>query len=180
MASRVISSLVVRAAVLPLYRRAVVNLPTRSGITTSAAVCQGVQEKLWKLGKLNHVAIAVPDLDQASKMYKNVLGADVSDVLDLPEHGVSTVFVNLGNSKLELLHPLGENSPIAGFLKKKADGGIHHICIEVDDIKAAMKDLKEHNVRALSPEPKIGAHGKPVVFLHPKDCGGVLVEMEEA
>lgn len=157
-----------------------VNLPSRNGITTSATLCQNTQEKIWKLGKLNHVAIAVPDLDQASKMYKNVLGADVSDVLNLPEHGVSTVFVNLGNSKLELLHPLGENSPIAGFLKKKADGGIHHICIEVDDIKAAMKDLQEHNVRALNPEPKIGAHGKPVVFLHPKDCGGVLVEIEEA
>ncbi|XP_020615219.1 methylmalonyl-CoA epimerase, mitochondrial-like, partial [Orbicella faveolata] len=97
----------------------------------SCFILKDTQEKLWKLGKLNHVAIAVPDLDQASKMYKNVLGADVSDVLDLPEHGVSTVFVNLGNSKLELLHPLGENSPIAGFLKKKADGGIHHICIEV-------------------------------------------------
>lgn len=138
------------------------------------------KEKLWNLGKLNHVAIAVPDLDKASKMYENVLGADVSDILDLPEHGVSTVFVNLGNTKLELLHPLGDNSPIEGFLKKKADGGIHHICIEVDDIKAAMQDLKEHNIRSLNAEPKIGAHGKPVVFLHPKDCGGVLVEMEEA
>ncbi|KAJ7388791.1 hypothetical protein OS493_035575 [Desmophyllum pertusum] len=180
MASRLLRSVVVRAAVLPFSRRAVLDFPIRNGIKTSTIICQGAQEKLWKLGRLNHVAIAVPDLDQACKMYKNVLGADVSDVLDLPEHGVSTVFVNLGNSKLELLYPLGENSPIAGFLKKKADGGIHHICIEVDDIKAAMKDLQKHNIRALNPEPKIGAHGKPVVFLHPKDCGGVLVEMEEA
>lgn len=156
------------------------NFPIKNGISTSAILCQGMEEKLWKLGKLNHVAIAVPDLEQASKMYRNVLGADVSDVQDLPEHGVSTVFVNLGNTKLELLHPLGDNSPIAGFLNKKKDGGIHHICIEVDDIKEAMKDLQEHNIRALNPEPKIGAHGKPVVFLHPKDCGGVLVEMEQA
>ncbi|PFX34990.1 methylmalonyl-CoA epimerase, mitochondrial-like [Stylophora pistillata] len=167
MAFRLFTSKISRAAVLPLSWRSVTNSP-------------GIQEKLWKLGKLNHVAIAVPDLDQASKMYRNILGADVSDVQDLPEHGVSTIFVNLGNTKLELLHPLGENSPIAGFLKKKTDGGIHHICIEVDDIKEAMKDLQKHNIRALNPEPKIGAHGKPVVFLHPKDCGGVLVEMEQA
>lgn len=180
MASGHFRSLFLRGAVLSFARRAATNISISNGIKTSSLVCSNNQEKLWKLGKLNHVAIAVPDLDQASTMYKNVLGADVSGVLDLPEHGVSTVFVNLGNSKLELLHPLGENSPIAGFLKKNTSGGIHHICIEVDDIKAAMKDLKEHKIRALSPEPRIGAHGKPVVFLHPKDCGGVLVEMEQA
>lgn len=176
------SSVLRRSGVLLLAQRAVYNIQVNNGLRTSMSSVsfKNEKEKLWNLGKLNHVAIAVPDLDKASKMYENVLGADVSDILDLPEHGVSTVFVNLGNTKLELLHPLGDNSPIEGFLKKKADGGIHHICIEVDDIKAAMQDLKEHNIRSLNAEPKIGAHGKPVVFLHPKDCGGVLVEMEEA
>ncbi|TPX66085.1 methylmalonyl-CoA epimerase [Spizellomyces sp. 'palustris'] len=133
----------------------------------------------WKLGILNHVAIAVPDIDKSAGFYKNVMGAKVSDKVALPEHGVYTVFVELGNTKIELLHPYGDKSPIENFLKKKPDGGIHHVCIEVDDIHAAMKDLKEKKVRALDPEPKIGAHGKPVVFLHPKDCGGVLVELEQ-
>ncbi|XP_068752580.1 methylmalonyl-CoA epimerase, mitochondrial-like isoform X2 [Montipora capricornis] len=156
------SSVLRRSGVLLLAQRAVYNIQVNNGLRTSMSSVsfKNEKEKLWNLGKLNHVAIAVPDLDKASKMYENVLGADVSDIL--------------------LLHPLGDNSPIEGFLKKKADGGIHHICIEVDDIKAAMKDLKEHNIRSLNAEPKIGAHGKPVVFLHPKDCGGVLVEMEEA
>ena len=97
----------------------------------------------------------------------------------LPEHGVTTVFVNLDNTKLELLHPLGEKSPIAGFLEKNKAGGIHHICIEVNDIQAAVADVKAKNIRCLSPEPRIGAHGKPVMFLHPKDCNGVLVELEQ-
>ncbi|KXJ25944.1 methylmalonyl-CoA epimerase, mitochondrial [Exaiptasia diaphana] len=136
-------------------------------------------EKLWKIGKLNHVAIAVPDLDKATNLYKNVFGAQVSESHPLPEHGVYTVFVELGNTKIELLHPLGEKSPIAGFLNKNKSGGIHHVCIEVKNIYEAVKDLKANNIRALDPEPKIGAHGKPVVFLHPKDCGGVLVELEE-
>ncbi|XP_031572035.1 uncharacterized protein LOC116306131 [Actinia tenebrosa] len=148
-------------------------------ISTTQRLTTDSSDKLWSLGRLNHVAIAVPDLDKASNLYKNVFGAKVSDSQALPEHGVYTVFVDLGNTKIELLHPLGEKSPISGFLKNKPDGGIHHICIEVKNIKEAMKDLKEHKIRALSSEPKIGAHGKPVVFLHPKDCGGVLVELEE-
>lgn len=135
---------------------------------------------VWNLGRLNHVAIAVPDLEKAIAFYKNVLGAQISDVVPLPEHGVSVVFVNLGNTKMELLHPLGSNSPIAGFLKKNEAGGMHHICIEVDDINKAVMDLKSKKIRSLSEGAKIGAHGKPVIFLHPKDCGGVLVELEQA
>ncbi|XP_068266169.1 methylmalonyl-CoA epimerase, mitochondrial isoform X1 [Nyctibius grandis] len=135
---------------------------------------------LWKLGRLNHVAIAVPDLEKSQSFYKDVLGAQVSETVALPEHGVYTVFVELGNTKLELLHPLGEKSPIASFLQKNKTGGMHHICIEVDDIKVAMTELKKKKIRILSEEPKIGAHGKPVIFLHPKDCHGVLVELEQA
>ena len=136
---------------------------------------------IWKLGRLNHVAIATPDLIAASKFYKDVLRAkSVSPPEDLPEHGVTTVFVELDNTKIELLHPFGDSSPIAGFLKKNANGGIHHVCIEVDDIEAAVRSLKEKNVRCLSETTRIGAHGKPVMFLHPKDCGGVLTELEQA
>lgn len=135
---------------------------------------------VWNLGRLNHVAIAVPDLEKARAFYKNVLGAEVSEPVPLPEHGVSVVFVNLGNTKMELLHPLGSDSPIAGFLKKNKAGGMHHVCIEVDNINVAVMDLKEKKIRILSEEAKIGAHGKPVIFLHPGDCGGVLVELEQA
>jgi len=138
-----------------------------------------VPAALWKLGSLNHVAIATPDLEKSTALYRDILGAEVSDVEALPEHGVYTVFVKLDNTKLELLHPLGENSPIQNFLDKNKNGGMHHICIEVNDIKAAMADLTALKIRCLSKEPKIGAHGKPVVFLHPKDCAGVLVELEE-
>jgi len=134
---------------------------------------------VWSLGRLNHVAIAVPDLGKATSLYRDMLGASVSPPQDLPEHGVTTVFVELSNTKLELLHPLGEKSPIAGFLEKNKTGGIHHICIEVNDIIAAVADVKSKNIRCLSPEPRIGAHGKPVMFLHPKDCNGVLVELEQ-
>ncbi|XP_042239478.1 methylmalonyl-CoA epimerase, mitochondrial-like [Homarus americanus] len=149
----------------------------------STTVCQAppkVPPVLWKLGSLNHVAIATPDLEKSTSLYRDVLGAEVSDVEALPEHGVYTVFVKLDNTKLELLHPLGKNSPIQNFLDKNKNGGMHHICIEVNDINAAMKDLTEQKIRCLSKEPKIGAHGKPVVFLHPKDCAGVLVELEES
>ena len=103
-----------------------------------------------------------------------------SEPEDLPEHGVTVVFVNLDNTKIELLYPLGEKSPIKGFLDKNANGGIHHVCIEVNDINEAVKDVKAKNIRCLSPEPRIGAHGKPVMFLHPKDCAGVLIELEQA
>jgi len=134
---------------------------------------------LWSLGRLNHVAIAVPDLQAATAMYRDLLGATVSGEQALPEHGVTTVFVELANTKLELLHPLGEASPIQGFLDKNKAGGIHHICIEVNDIAAAVADVKAKGIRCLSAEPRIGAHGKPVMFLHPKDCNGVLVELEQ-
>ncbi|KAM9494886.1 methylmalonyl-CoA epimerase, mitochondrial [Clarias gariepinus] len=148
--------------------------------SSSLPVSQSVPPSLWKLGRLNHVAIAVPDLEKATALYQDVLGAQVSATVPLPEHGVYTVFVELGNTKLELLHPLGEKSPIAGFLQKNKAGGMHHICIEVDDINSAIADLKAKKIRLLSPEPRIGAHGKPVMFLHPKDCDGVLVEIEQA
>lgn len=148
--------------------------------STTTALHQGLPGSVWKLGRLNHIAIAVPDIEKATSLYRDVLGATVSDKVPLPEHGVYTVFVELGNTKLELLHPLGEKSPIAGFLQKNKAGGMHHICIEVDDINAAITDLKAKNIRTLSAEPRIGAHGKPVMFLHPKDCDGVLVELEEA
>ncbi|XP_076148048.1 methylmalonyl-CoA epimerase, mitochondrial [Alosa pseudoharengus] len=154
--------------------------PSLRAFSSSTPLRQGVPPSLWKLGRLNHVAIAVPDLEKATALYRDVLGAQVSATMPLPEHGVYTVFVELGNTKLELLHPLGEKSPIAGFLQKNKSGGMHHICIEVDDIKAAILALKAQNIRMLSAEPRIGAHGKPVMFLHPKDCDGVLVELEEA
>nr|XP_058150814.1 methylmalonyl-CoA epimerase, mitochondrial isoform X2 [Dasypus novemcinctus] len=141
---------------------------------------QEVAGPAWNLGRLNHVAIAVPDLERAMAFYRDMLGAQVSHTVPVPEHGVSVAFVNLGNTKMELLHPLGDNSPITGFLQKNKFGGMHHVCIEVDDINAAMMDLKKKKIRVLSEEVRIGAHGKPVIFLHPKDCGGVLVEMEQA
>jgi methylmalonyl-CoA/ethylmalonyl-CoA epimerase len=132
------------------------------------------------IGRLNHVAIAVPDLVAAAARYKDILGADVSAPLPHPEHGVTVVFVNLPNTKIELLEPLGENSPIAAFLQRNGAGGIHHICYEVRDIIAAREGLKAAGARVLGDgEPKIGAHGKPVLFLHPKDFNGTLVELEQ-
>lgn len=132
------------------------------------------------IGKLNHVAIAVPDLVAASKTYRDALGADVSAPQDVPEHGVTVVFINLPNTKIELLYPLGEKSPIQGFLDKNPSGGVHHICYEVEDIIAARDTLKAKGMRVLGDgEPKIGAHGKPVLFLHPKDFCGTLVEIEQ-
>lgn len=133
------------------------------------------------IGRLNHVAIAVPDLAAAVAQYRDTLGATVGAPQDEPAHGVTVVFVELPNTKIEFLHPLGENSPIAGFLEKNPAGGIHHICYEVDDILAARDRLKAAGARVLgSGEPKTGAHGKPVLFLHPKDFTGCLVELEQA
>ena len=132
------------------------------------------------IGKLNHVAIAVPDLGAATAQYREVMGAEVSDPVDLPEHGVTTVFVNLPNTKIELLHPLGEGSPISGFLERNSAGGVHHLCYEVADIMAAKDQLVAAGMRILGDgSPKIGAHGKPVLFLHPKDFCGTLIEIEE-
>lgn len=162
-----------------LFPRLQTPVPTVRAFVTRQPSHQ-VAGPVWNLGRLNHVAIAVPDLEKAKEFYKSVLGAQVSEAVPLPEHGVSVVFVNLGNTKVELLHPLGNNSPIAGFLQKNKAGGMHHICIEVDDIHAAVMDLKAKKIRSLSEEATVGAHGKPVVFLHPKDCGGVLVELEQA
>lgn len=133
------------------------------------------------IGKLNHVAIAVPDLDAAVAVYRDTLGARVSDSVDQPEHGVTTVFVELPNTKIELLGALGEDSPISRFLERNGEGGIHHICYEVDDIRAARDRLVQRGARVLgNGEPRTGAHGNPVLFLHPKDFCGTLVELEEA
>lgn len=132
------------------------------------------------IGRLNHVAIAVPDLQAAIAQYRDVLGANVGAPQDEPDHGVTVVFIELPNTKIELLYPLGDNSPITGFLDKNPSGGIHHICYEVDDILAARERLLEGGARVLgSGDPKIGAHGKPVLFLHPKDFNGTLIELEQ-
>ena len=132
------------------------------------------------IGRLNHVAIAVPDLDAAAALYRDALGAEVGAPQDEPDHGVTVVFISLPNTKIELLHPLGADSPIAGFLEKNPSGGIHHVCYEVEDIIAARDHLARSGARVLgSGEPKIGAHGKPVLFLHPKDFNGTLVELEQ-
>ncbi|MBC8717634.1 MULTISPECIES: methylmalonyl-CoA epimerase [Brucella/Ochrobactrum group] len=133
------------------------------------------------LERLNHVAIAVPDIKVASALYSGQLGAKVTAPQALPEHGVTVVFIDVGNTKIELLEPLGEGSPITSFLEKNPSGGIHHLCYEVADIIAARDHLKAEGARILgSGEPKIGAHGKPVLFLHPKDFNGTLIELEEA
>ncbi len=133
------------------------------------------------IGRLNHVAIAVPDLAAAAGRYRDVLGAEVSDPVAQPDHGVTVVFVTLPNSKIELLHPLGDDSPIAGFLEKHPSGAIHHICYEVEDIFAARDRLVAEGARVLGGgEPKTGAHDKPVLFLHPKDFFGTLIELEQA
>lgn len=132
------------------------------------------------IGRLNHVAIAVPDLDKAAAKYRDLLGAEVHAPQALPEHGVTVVFVLLENSKIELLHPLGENSPIAKFLENNPSGGMHHVCFEVPDIADAAEALVKGGARVLGDgRPKIGAHGLPVLFLHPKDFDGALIELEE-
>jgi methylmalonyl-CoA/ethylmalonyl-CoA epimerase len=136
--------------------------------------------ELAMIGRLNHVAIAVPDLAAAADQYRGTLGASVGAPQDEPDHGVTVIFIELPNTKIELLYPLGENSPIKGFLEKNPSGGIHHICYEVEDILAARDRLRAAGARVLGTgEPKIGAHGKPVLFLHPKDFNGTLVELEQ-
>ena len=133
------------------------------------------------LGRLNHVAIAVPDLDAAARLYQKTLGAAVSEPQALPEHGVSVVFVELPNTRIELMAPLGAASPIAKFLERHPNGGMHHLCYEVDDVRAARDRLKSEGARVVGDgEPRIGAHGKPVIFLSPKDFCGTLIELEEA
>ncbi len=133
------------------------------------------------IGQLNHVAIAVPDLDAAARQYRDVLGVDVGAPQDEPEHGVTVVFITLPNTRIELLYPLGDDSPIASFLERNPSGGIHHLCYEVEDIQVAADAMRSAGARVLGDgEPKIGAHGKPVLFLHPKDFNGTLIELEEA
>ena len=133
------------------------------------------------IGRLNHVAIAVRDLDKVTRVYRDTLGASVSAPLPLAEHGVTTVFITLPNTKIELITPLGPDSPIEKFLERNPDGGMHHVCYEVDDIRATRDRLKAAGARVLGDgEPKIGAHGKPVLFLHPKDFSGTLIELEQA
>ena len=133
------------------------------------------------IGRLNHVAIVVPDLEEAAALYRETLGATVSDPQPLPEHGVTTVFVELENARIELLHPLGEDSPVENFLARNPSGGVHHVCYEVQDIIAARDQLERRGARVLdNGEPKKGAHGKPVLFLHPKDFCGTLIELEES
>ncbi len=132
------------------------------------------------IGKLNHIAIAVPNIKEAAEQYKNIFGAKVSDPVEQPDHGVTTVFIDLGNTKIELLEVLGEGSPIQNFIDKNPKGGMHHICLEVNDINTAIDKLNTHEVSITGTgKPKIGAHGKPVVFLHPKSCNGTLIELEE-
>ena len=132
------------------------------------------------IGRLNHVAIVVADLAAATETYRATLGASVSEPMPLPEHGVTTVFVILGNTKIELLHPLGEQSPIASFLQRHPDGGLHHVCYEVEDIEAARDRLQASGARVLGDgQPRPGAHGNPVLFLHPKDFHGTLIELEQ-
>ena len=132
------------------------------------------------IGRLNHVAIAVPNLESAAAQYRDTLGATVRAPQDEPDHGVTVVFIELPNTQIELLYPLGEDSPITGFLEKNPSGGIHHMCFEVEDILAARDTLKASGARVLGTgEPKIGAHGKPVLFLHPKDFNGCLIELEQ-
>ena len=133
------------------------------------------------IGRLNHVAIVVPDLEEAAALYRETLGATVSDPQPLLEHGVTTVFVELENARIELLHPLGEASPVENFLARNPSGGVHHVCYEVQDIIAARDQLERRGARVLgNGEPKKGAHGKPVLFLHPKDFCGTLIELEES
>jgi len=132
------------------------------------------------IGKLNHIAIATPNLDKAIRTYKDILGVKISAPLDQKEHGVKVVFIEIPNTKIELLEPLGENSPIENFLEKNKKGGIHHICFEVEDIDSAILHLKKEGATVLGDgKAKIGAHGKPVIFLHPKDFNGALIELEE-
>ena len=141
----------------------------------------GISSAVAQLGRLNHVAIAVPaskTLDEAAAPYKLIVDAKISDPITLPDHGVVTVFVELPNTKFELLHPLGDKSPIASFLAKNPSGGMHHVCLDVDNLDEAVGKCKANGIRPLGPA-RTGAHGNPVVFLHPKDCGGVLVELEQ-
>eukprot|EP00164_Ancoracysta_twista_P009821 GFYU01014629.1.p1 GENE.GFYU01014629.1~~GFYU01014629.1.p1 ORF type:complete len:197 (-),score=51.93 GFYU01014629.1:117-650(-) len=159
---------------------AAIAAPARAMAPVSAVPAKLYSTEVQKPKRLNHIAIAVNDLKESAEFYKNVVGADVSEPQALPEHGVTVVFVDMNNTKVELLEPLGVDSPIAGYLKKNPSGGLHHICIEYDDIDKAVDHVKATGTRTLAENTKIGAHGKPVMFLHPKDCNGVLTELEQS
>ena len=132
------------------------------------------------IGKLNHVAIAVPDIIKASETYKNTLGAESSEPVEQPEHGVKVIFITLSNTKIELISPIGENSPISKFLEKNKNGGIHHLCYEVQNLDLTIKKLSEKKFKIIGPGiPKLGAHGKPVIFLHPSEFNGTLIELQQ-
>ena len=132
------------------------------------------------IGKLNHIAIAVPNINEAAEQYRSIFGAKVSEPVEQPDHGVTTIFIDLGNTKIELLQVLGEDSPIEKFMDKNPKGGMHHICLEVEDINQAVEKLNTHEIFITGTgKPRTGAHGKPVVFLHPKSCNGTLIELEE-
>ena len=167
------------SSITPLILRRL-KLVTKTNFNQFIRYSNEVKIKKWKVLGLNHIAIATNDVNKGSLFFKNVLNLNTSDSKALPEHGVNTVFVELNNTKLEVLDPIGETkSPIWSFLQKNPNGGIHHICLEVDDIFAAVEDLKSEGIRVLSDSPKTGAHGKPVIFLHPKDCNGILIELEQ-
>ena len=134
----------------------------------------------WKILRLNHIALGTPTTESGSSFFANKFHLTPSAKVPQPDHGVNTVFVDVGNTKLELLDQIGDSSPIKAFMSKNPGGGVHHLCFEVDNIDAAVTDLKAQGVRLLGEKPKIGAHGKPVIFIHPKDCGGVLIELEQA
>ena len=159
--------------------RLLINASRRTFISPSNVTFDSTTQEVMKLGKLNHVAIAVPCLKSSVNLFQNILGAQCSEASDIPEHGVTTVFVDLGNTKIELLQKLGDASPIAKFLDKNPSGGIHHICIEVKDINTAIQNVKEKGLVTLGDKAKIGAHGKPVIFLHPKSVNGILLELEQ-
>ena len=148
----------------------------------SRSMCQGAESRDKILfDKLNHIAIATPDLEASAQDYRDMQGVDVSNPIELPEHGVTVIIIKLSETTIELITPLGENSPIANFMIKNPEGGIHHFCYEVEDMNVTIEKLKKDNIRILGDgEPKVGAHGKPVLFLHPKDVGGTLIEIEEA
>ena len=147
---------------------------------TGVGICSRASKSHFNLEKLNHIAIAVPDIHKSVEFYSKALNAKCSNIEEQPTHGVSTVFIDVGgDTKIELITPLGDNSPIAAFLEKNKSGGLHHICIDVDDIDEAVEQLKANNVRTLTKTTKIGAHGRPVIFLHPKDCNGVLLELQQ-
>jgi methylmalonyl-CoA/ethylmalonyl-CoA epimerase len=170
----------VRSSLTPSRSVMTATRPAAASASSGAGAGSVIKDaEALGVGRLNHVAIAVPDLKASTALWRDVMGARVSGEQALPEHGVTVVFVELGNTKFELLEVLGDGSPVANFMEKNPSGGIHHVCLEVEDIEESVRRLKAAGVRVLNEKPKIGAHGNPVVFLHPKSTNGVLVELEQ-